>query len=64
MIEGLIAPILSAASRAIASAVKHANDGNIDRANLVVKKFVAATAADLEKDEQDALNALGDRFVR
>ena len=61
MIE-LIAPIMSAASKAIASAVRHASDGDMAKAERVVKRFVAATQAELDRDEQDAMSALGARF--
>ena len=58
----LIAPIMSAASKAIASAVRYANDGDMDKAERIVKRFVAATQAELDRDEQDALSALAARF--
>jgi len=62
MIERLIAPILTAAGRAVASAIAHASDGDMDRAELIVKRFVAATKADLDIDEKAALDALDERF--
>jgi len=58
----LIAPIMSAASKAIASAVRHASEGDMAKAERIVKRFVAATQAELDRDEQDALSALASRF--
>ncbi len=62
MIENLIAPIVSAASKAIASAVRYASQGDLESAKLIVKRFVAATSAELKEQENEARKILDDRF--
>jgi len=61
MIE-IVAPIMAAASKAIASAVRYASEGDMAKAKRIVKRFVAATKLELDKDEQEALDRLAARL--
>jgi len=61
MIE-IIGPILSAASKAISSAITHASNGETERAERIVARFVAATQVELDADEEEARGLLRNIF--